>query len=198
MTIYAIKAPDEPSNIEKVFKSPIWPIETADLYNLRQSGWDSLTGEEQECYHDFLLNFKNGDYVIYINVPEWGRCTLAEVKGEYRFHYDDKDFNHRFPVDPKSVRSFDRNDAMVSACIECSPQTTGPLVDHLYRKCIQRAIGSIAAWYRTQAKHPGNQSTLSGKRNQTGEITQKIHSTHPNTANTSLQMFSQKCRVLKK
>ena len=125
MTIYAIKAPDEPPNIEKVFKSLKggegrfgWSyIETADLYNLRdrfkQSGWDSLTGEEQECYHDFLLNFKNGDYVIYINVPEWGRCTLAEVKGEYRFHYDDEDFNHRFPVDPKSVCSFDRNDAMV-------------------------------------------------------------------------------------
>jgi len=104
-------------------------IENADLYRLREKvkkeGEESLSEEERDCYHDqkFLLDLKWGDYVIYINVPEWGRCTLARVTGPYFWKYrkyreynrkhTDKDFNHRFHVDPKSVRDFDRNSVIV-------------------------------------------------------------------------------------
>ena len=92
-------------------------IETADLRTLREkiqeSGWEALSEDERICYQAFLLNLKENDYVVYINVPEWGRCTLARVTGEYCWEYTHEDFNHRFPVDTESVISFDRNDQVV-------------------------------------------------------------------------------------
>ncbi len=92
-------------------------IETADLRELEKriesDRWDSLSEKEQDCYQRFLLDFKKSDFVVYINVPEWGQCTLARVTGPYFWRYDRPDFNHRFPVDPASVSVFDRNDAIV-------------------------------------------------------------------------------------
>lgn len=88
-------------------------VNTADLYQLKakieSEGWDSLSADEKDCYHSFLLEIKEGDYVIYINMPEWGKCAVARVTGSYFWCYDESDFNHRFPVDPKSVFVFDRN-----------------------------------------------------------------------------------------
>ena len=79
----------------------------------------ALGEEEQECYsgQDFLLNLKRGDHVVYVNVPEWGKCTLAEVMNEYEWRFEDDDFNHRFVVDCKSVRTFDRNSDIVPAAL---------------------------------------------------------------------------------
>lgn len=92
-------------------------VETADLHELRSrvasDGWDSLTDEERDCYHEALLSLDCGDYVVYVNVPEWGQCTLAEVTGKYFWRCADNDFNHRFSVDRNSVCSFDTNDTMV-------------------------------------------------------------------------------------
>ncbi len=92
-------------------------IESADLRKLKQritkNGWESLSDKEQNCYQKFLLDFKENDYVVYINVPKQGKCTLARVTGPYVWRYEEKDFNHRFPVDPKSVCVFDRNDEIV-------------------------------------------------------------------------------------
>lgn len=91
----------------------------ADLKQLQNrintAGWDSLSREEEELYthQAFLLDIKKNDYVVYVNLPEWGKCTLARVTGSYFWGYDDPDFNHRFPVDPKSIFVFDRNDAIV-------------------------------------------------------------------------------------
>jgi len=90
-------------------------VETADLRELQQriesEGWESLSAAEANCYNgqQFLLDIRRGDYVIYVNLPKWGQCTLARVDGTYNFQYKDDDFNHRFPVDPDSVRVFDRN-----------------------------------------------------------------------------------------
>jgi energy-coupling factor transporter ATP-binding protein EcfA2 len=88
-------------------------VNTANLYQLKAKieteGWDSLSKNEKNCYQSFLLEIKEGDYVIYINMPEWGKCSVARVTGAYFWRYDDSDFNHRFLVDPKSVFVFDRN-----------------------------------------------------------------------------------------
>jgi len=92
-------------------------IENADLHCLRdkwqKSGWSSLSADEQACYQGFLLDIKPNDYVVFVNVPKWGQCSLARVAGPYFWKKDDTDFNHRFHVAPKSVRVFDRNDAIV-------------------------------------------------------------------------------------
>lgn len=92
---------------------------TGDLRSLRErietQGWDTLSDDEKDCYagQQFLLELDAGDHVVYVNLPKWGQCTLARVTGPYEFRYDADDFNHRFPVDPASVRTFDRNDECV-------------------------------------------------------------------------------------
>ncbi len=131
MTVYALKVVRKKEVVEMLFNCLkagegrfgwSW-IETADLRELRErieeSGWESLSKEEQECYYgqDFLLDLRDGDHVVYVNVPEWGQCTLAEVAGEYRWRYEPGDFNHRFPVDSASVRTFDRNADIVPAAL---------------------------------------------------------------------------------
>ena len=61
-------------------------METADLHELREkierSGWDSLNGDERDCYQDFLLRLQGDDYVVYINVPQWGPMYLGESNWE--------------------------------------------------------------------------------------------------------------------
>ena len=128
MTIYAIKNPDGPDGkdrVQQIFDSLKkgesrfgWSfVETADMRELKQRvqqhGWDHLTAEEAECYHEFLLEIEPGDYVVHINVPEWGHCTLARIADGYEFRYENDDFNHRLKVDPESIVSFNRNDADV-------------------------------------------------------------------------------------
>lgn len=95
-----------------------WSYEkTADLRELRQriekSGWGSLTKAEQACYQDFLLDIAVDDYVVYVNVPTWGLCTLARITRPYYWQWSGDDFNHRLGVDPASVRTFARNDKIV-------------------------------------------------------------------------------------
>lgn len=91
-------------------------IESGDLRELsarvEDQGWDSLSEKEGECYRSacFLLDIEKNDYVVHINVPEWGKCTLARVTEPYSWRFEDRDFNHRIPVDPTSVKVFDRND----------------------------------------------------------------------------------------
>jgi len=96
-------------------------VETGNLRDLRDriaaQGWDSLDDEEQDCYHEPLLSLDSGDHVVYLNVPAWGRCTLAEVAGTYFWRWGDNDFNHRFAVDPDSVHVFDRYDARIAPAL---------------------------------------------------------------------------------
>lgn len=77
------------------------------------SGWKSLSKDEQSCFQAFLLDFKVGDWVVYINIPEWGQCTMARVAGPYYWEQTDSDFNHRFKVDCSTIKQFGRNDVAV-------------------------------------------------------------------------------------
>ena len=109
MTVYAIKGSDNPADVAMVYKSLLeaeglfgWSyVETADLRQLRDrielNGWESLSEGEKECYQEFLLRLREDDYVVYVNVPEWGECTLARMAGSYVWRWEHEDFNHRFP-----------------------------------------------------------------------------------------------------
>ena len=121
-TIYALKGSSEWFDILPSLRNGEgrfgWSyIASADLRKLKQrvdqNGWDTLTDEEKDCYQVFLLDFKADDYVVYINVPEWGKCTVAKITGQYKWKFEDEDFNHRFSVDPSTVYVFGRNDASV-------------------------------------------------------------------------------------
>jgi len=190
-TIYAIKA-DSGCDILASLKNGVgrfgWSyIKSADLRELKKrinaDGWASLSPDEKDCYHGFLLNFKAGDYVVYINAPEWGKCTVAEVTGEYFWQFDRQDFNHRFPVDPSTVCSFDRNDAFVHPALSCRLKLRGSkwkiyLKDEFFELLVA-----------LKSKAPSVARTLESNRlilaekiqTQLLDITRSIQHTHPNT-----------------
>ena len=193
MTIYAMRVKKDQKVVDKIFKSLRsgegrfgWSyVETADLRELRErinrSGWDSLNKWEKDCYQKFLLELRDGDYAVYINVPQWGQCTLAQITGEYEWRWEDEDFNHRFPVDPQSVRTFDTNGDIVAAplCARLKLRRpwwriyVKPEFDSLLRS-LQKGIESAPRSPETNLRElsQGIQPLFS-------EITKEIQRTHP-------------------
>lgn len=130
--IYALKAPEDNESKGLIYRSLKDGVgrfgwDTFDLRELKKridkKGWNDLNKDEQDCYQDFLLELKKGDYVVYINLPEWGGCTLARVTGSY--FWQEGDFAHRFHVDPDSVLDFDRNDAIVQRSLSARMKLQG-------------------------------------------------------------------------
>lgn len=60
-------------------------VESANLHDLRDriaaDGWSSLDTEEKDCYQELLLSLNCGDYVVYINLPEWGPSNSHGRRG---------------------------------------------------------------------------------------------------------------------
>lgn len=191
MKIYALKGSSEWFDILSSLKRGEgrfgWSyIESADLRALKQrieaNGWDSLSNEEQDCYQSFLLDFKPGDYVVYINVPEWGKCTVAKVTGEYQWKFEDKDFNHRFPVDPGTVQVFDRNDASVHPALRSRLKLQGRWWRIYLEDEFSELLGVLKKGVTpTQRTPEANLRFLSNEIQPfLLNITQRIHHTHPN------------------
>ncbi|GMO42949.1 MAG: restriction endonuclease [Termitinemataceae bacterium] len=77
-----------------------------------------MNSDERVCINKtrFLLNIKPEDWIVHINVPTWGKCTAAKVKGAYTFEKNDNqfgDFRHTIPVDTETLITFDRNNQNV-------------------------------------------------------------------------------------
>ena len=165
-------------------------IPTANLYCLREKikneGWNALSADEQNCYRGqtFLLEFKENDYVVCINVPEYGKCTLARVTGPYFWSYEDPDFNHRFPVDPESVFVFDRNDAIVHPSLSARLKLPGRFWRIYLQKEFDELVKNLKKGKGGQPRTRETTFDLLKKAIQPSlaEITQQIHHTHPNTA----------------
>ncbi|MEQ8196960.1 MAG: hypothetical protein ABRQ27_02960 [Clostridiaceae bacterium] len=83
------------------------------MYDIREDLYtDDYIADRNKC--KFLEDLEKDDYVIYINMPENGKCIIARVEsGYYRMEPLDKDFNHCFKVEPESIKIFDRNSATV-------------------------------------------------------------------------------------
>ncbi len=190
-TIHALKAGDEDTPASTLFKSVRlgegrfgWSyIATADLHQLQskieKSGWDSLSPDEKECYQHFLLSLKSGDWVIYINMPEWGQCTAAKVIGPYRWLYEGGDYNHRFPIDPDTVLVFDRNDAMVHPNLSARLKLQGRHWNVYARPEFESLIKSGVGGKPRAARD--NLGFLTQEiRPHLAEITARIQRTHPN------------------
>jgi len=84
----------------------------------KKDEWEKFDEEEKKAWYNgwFLLYTKPGDYFIYINMPEYGKCTIVKISGIYDFSESwDKekegDFRHYLPC--KFVGVFGRNDAIV-------------------------------------------------------------------------------------
>ena len=191
ITIYALKGSSEWFDILPSLQNGEgrfgWSyIESADLKELKkrvdEKGWDALTDEEKDCYQVFLLDFKAGDYVVYINVPEWGKCTAAKVTGLYQWKFEDGDFNHRFPVDPSSVYVFDRNDASVHPALRSRLKLQG----RWWRIYLKDEFAELLEVLK-KGVPPSVRTPEANLRFLSNEIqpfllniTQRIHHTHPN------------------
>ena len=193
MPIYALKVDDGwPWLVHESLKNGEgrfgWSyVETANLRELRNriatGGWHSLNDEEKDCYHGLLLSLSSGDYVVYVNVPEWGQCTLAAVTGTYFWSWADNDFNHRFPVAPKSVRSFDRNDAMVAPALRARLKLRGRCyrihAEEEFRRLVEALPRGVRPAPRTLG---GNLHDLTDEMKPSlSSVTEKIRHLPPNT-----------------
>ena len=118
-------------------------FDKADLKKIKvkidNGGWNSLNNEEKESWihaHFMLSYVKQGDYFVYINMPEYGKCTIVKITGEYNFseiwdNGKEGDFRHFLPCE--FVATFDRNSNIV----------------HPY---LRRRLGLQGAWWRIYAK----------------------------------------------
>jgi hypothetical protein len=92
-------------------------FDDADLNKIKDKKWEEMNEDEQTAWSKsgFLLDIKNGDWIVHINVPKWGMCTAAKVIKPYYFDnngsYDD--FRHCIGVKKESVVEFDRNDSNI-------------------------------------------------------------------------------------
>ena len=50
---------------------------------IEAGGWDELGPSERDCWQPFLLDLEPNDWLVYVNVPSYGRCTIARVNGRY-------------------------------------------------------------------------------------------------------------------
>lgn len=103
-----------------------------------ERGWDSLSKEELTTWQHvwFVLGVKPGDYFVYINMPEYGKCTIVTITGGYDFSAvwdpeEQGEFRHCLPCEFKAT--FDRNADIV----------------HPF---LRQRLGLQRAWYRVYAK----------------------------------------------
>lgn len=197
-TIYALKGDPENPECAELLHSSLkkgegrfgWSyIEAANLSQLRtrieEDGWNSLSNEEQDCWQPFLLDIKEGDPVVYINVPECGRCTLARVNRPYYWRWEDGDFNHRFGVVPESVCEFDRNDQIVHPWLSARLNLRGRWwrIDGGQEK-FKELVENLKTGKAGAPRTPETNRDLLDQEIQPllDEITKKIHETHTNKA----------------
>lgn len=107
---------------------------------INDKGWDSLSKEEKDAWthaHFMLEYVRKGDYFVYINMPEYGKCTIVKITGEYDFseiQYSDKKWNDfRHCMSCEFIATFDRSSNIV----------------HPY---LRRRLSLQRAWWRVYAK----------------------------------------------
>ncbi len=127
MTIWAFNKPDEEEEgkiefLSKSLKQGIarfgWGWSDADnLKKLAQQNENEMSEVDKIKFKNkFLLEIKKGDWIVQINVPQWGIVTAGKVIEEYDFEETDnavRDFRHFFKLEPNSIIEFDRNDPNV-------------------------------------------------------------------------------------
>lgn len=92
-------------------------IPNCDLNRLKDVTWQKMTEAEKKCWSHAhrLLDFKKGDWILHINVPEYGKVTAGRIVGEYTYQENPpspwEDGRYTFAVE--DVFTFDRNDPRV-------------------------------------------------------------------------------------
>lgn len=162
-------------------------IKDADLKKLARKveKGEELTEDQRNCAQWFLLDVAPGDYVVYINVPSYGQCTVAKVTDGYFWRRDDDDFNHRFGVDAKTVRTFERNAACVPPYLRNRLKFQGRYWRVLTKDKPKREFELLLAAIKDPKalKSKGGSSNLDFLEKALepilSEVTKKIQHTHP-------------------
>ena len=73
------------------------------------------------------MDIEEGDWVVHINTPEYGKCIAAKITSEYNFDEGlncswGADFRHFFEVDKSSIIEFDRNDKNILSSVNLYPR----------------------------------------------------------------------------
>ena len=80
----------------------------------------------------FLLQVKEGDWIVHINLPKWGKCVAVKVVEAYAFddglelpwraEGEKQDFRHCFKIDVGSIIEFDRRDEKIIPSVNLTPR----------------------------------------------------------------------------
>lgn len=203
MAIYALKGPSIAdygtpmlSEIRKFLVTSLYNgvvkfgwgyTETSDLYILKNKEWSAMDEDEIFCYKKsaFLLDIKKGDWIVQINLPEWGRCIAGQVIGEYQFGKPCPicgDFRHELQIDKNTIIEFDRNDDNVLPLISGRLKLQGAHWRIYAENEFFQSIKNLKAPNPTMVK-PKDTKELYHLRSDfstlLGEITSKIHNNNP-------------------
>ena len=83
----------------------------------KEFGWENLTEIEKDCWKaNFMLIIKEKDYIVYINVPEYGECTSSQGYRKIfsKLEKSKSDGSHFLLIDKESIRTFNRNNKNIS------------------------------------------------------------------------------------
>ena len=96
------------------------------LKNMSQEERKEKWAGHENCYNKavWLRNINIGDWVAYINIPTFGKVTIAQVVSGYYYeenldnlvnggHYAKYEGRHCFKIDPSTIHTFDRNASIV-------------------------------------------------------------------------------------
>jgi hypothetical protein len=138
MTVWVFNTPQGDGQVDFVYASLQkgisrygWSyVNTADLHKMENKDWEELDESETECWNrgHFLLDVEKGDWVVHVNVPEWGMCTAGKVIEKYKFdskknkigvddYSDGGDFRHTLGLDIDTLVTFDRNNENITPFI---------------------------------------------------------------------------------
>ncbi len=91
--------------------------------------WEQKASLREKPYgkNMILLRIKEGDWIVYVNMPSYGKCVAVKTVGVYEFDKGVKcswgnDYNNYIPVDPQSIIEFDRNNPNILPSVNLAPR----------------------------------------------------------------------------
>jgi hypothetical protein len=91
--------------------------------------WEQSRSLKEQWYgkNAFLLKIKEGDWIVYVNMPSYGKSVAVKVLGNYEFDEGincswGRDFNNYIPVDSETIIEFKRNNPNVLPSVNLSPR----------------------------------------------------------------------------
>ena len=89
----------------------------------------------------FLLDVRKGDWIVHVNLPDWGKCIAVQVLDKYSFDDgldlgDGLDFSHCFKVDASTILKFDRNGPNVLPNVNLRPSID--ITEYMMKKLLAK------------------------------------------------------------